>query len=124
MGIYSCTKIFEKQNNKEYDENEIFEALIKLRDLAQESKDKTRSHRKNIDRVNKLKKNTHEINSIHKILTSNNDFNSEPLTNKNSPIKEEWFDLKKVTPFSGIDDSSKPKNKNIIFDDIDDSSEF
>ena len=117
-------KYLKKQKNIEYDENEIFEALIKLREIAQEAKNKTKSHRKNIDRVNKLNKNTHEINSIHKILTSNNDFNSEPLLNKNTPIKEEWFDLEKVTPFSGIDDSSKPKNKHIIFNDIDDSSEF
>ncbi|MFX4239906.1 Mu transposase C-terminal domain-containing protein [Aliarcobacter butzleri] len=120
----TAQKYLKKQKNIEYDENEIFEALIKLREIAQEAKNKTKSHRKNIDRVNKLKKHSPEINITHKILTSNNDFNSASLPNKNTPIKEEWFDLENLTPFNGIDDSSISKNKNIILDDIDDSIEF
>lgn len=120
----AAQKYLKKQNNKEYDENEIFEALIKLREIAQESKDKTKNHRKNIDRVNKLKKHSPEINITHKILTSNNDFNSSSLTTEDLPLKEEWFDLEKLTPFNGIDDSAISKNKNIILNDIDDSIEF
>ncbi|WP_323651880.1 Mu transposase C-terminal domain-containing protein [Aliarcobacter butzleri] len=121
----AAQKYLKKQKNIEYDENEIFEALIKLREIAQEAKNKTKSHRKNIDRVNKLKKHSPEINITHKILTSNNDFNSSSLTTENLPLKEEWFDLEKLTPFNGIDDSSNFKNKNIILDgDIVDSSEF
>lgn len=120
----TAQKYLKKQKNIEYDENEIFEALIKLREIAQEAKNKTKSHRKNIDRVNKLKKHSPEINITHKILTSNNDFNSSSLTTENLPLKEEWFDLENLTPFNGIDDSSISKNKNIILDDIDDSIKF
>jgi putative transposase len=50
----AAQKYLKAMQNREYNEDEVFEALAKLRQMAFESKNKTKTHRKAIDRLSKL----------------------------------------------------------------------
>lgn len=107
----AAQKYLKKENNKEYNEDEIFEALIKLRQIAQDSKNKTKTHRKNIDRVTKLKKHTESPIIESLITTNNNSKNTQEIDDK-SPFKDDWFNEEDLNPFNGIEDNSKTNNPN------------
>lgn len=111
----AAQKYLKKENNKEYNEDEIFEALIRLREIANESKIKTKAHRKNIDRISKLNKFTSSNLNYEKPLKKEDDKNNIELKD------EDWFDMDELVPFEGIDDNSFNK-KNQEIQKLDDSN--
>lgn len=97
----TAQKYLKSLYNREYNEDEVFEALEKLRQLAYESKNKTKTHRKTIDRVSKLR-NTH--NTKDKTTLSK--------SIETGTIQESWLDLEDIKPFDNVDDQSNDsKNK-------------
>lgn len=82
--------------NKDYNEDEVFEALERLRRMAYEAKNKTKTHRKTIDRISKL----HQV-ANHRPQLTNKTATSIKI-NENQELKFEFDDIK---PFDNIDDS-------------------
>jgi len=120
----AAQKYLKTQANKEYKEEEIFEALERLRDIAINSKNKTKTQRKQIDRINKLEQNQKPFN-----ITESSKVKNIP-EDKSIDIKEyedSWFEFEEIIPFTGIDDNTQEDKKvenipNSI--NIDDSSIF
>jgi len=91
---YRATQSYlKKQNEREYKEDEVFEALERLRNLAKDAENKTKSHRKNINRASKVQE--------EKVVIEEN--NSSQPENK---LEDTWFNLEEIKPFSGIDDET------------------
>ena len=96
----AAQKYLKNQKNKEYREDEIFEALEKLREIAFEAKNKTKQQRKNIDRISKLRD---RLNQNHYTSTSGTVVpESEKLSVEEAG--NVWFEIEDITPFSGIED--------------------
>lgn len=111
----AAQKYLKAIQNKDYNEDEVFEALAKLRQMALESKNKTKTHRKLIDRVSKLQQIEEKRPNIAIKSTSM----------KVNAIKDIGFDLNDIKPFDNIDDISKEikkqkaENRNFITPDND-----
>jgi len=104
----AAKKHLNSTNNKNYNENEVFEALERLRQIAFESKNKTKTHRKTIDRISKFNK-TIEQQTVRQKVESE----------KHTPAKVEkaedaWFNLDDIKPFENIDDTFKAREDNQI----------
>lgn len=101
--------------NIEYNENEVFDALEKLKNIAKESKNKTKLHRKIIDRETKHKKHTKKIELISKIGEHSTE-ESKINNGKNHNSNEfDWFE-EDITPFEGIEENiinKKDQDENI-----------
>lgn len=88
---YKATQSYlKKQEEKEYKENDVFEALERLRNIALESKNKTKTHRKQLNRIERISKSTTEIKN----------------TSNKSLIKDTWFNIEDIKPFNDIDDEN------------------
>lgn len=110
-----------KQEDRQYKEDEVFEALDRLRNLAFEAKTKTKTHRKSIDRVSKLyekisstetytSENIEVIPPEDKNFSPNSNELQEKYVHENTPSKikeleESWFDIEDIQPFENIDDN-------------------
>lgn len=92
--------------NRQYNEDEVFEALEKLRQLAYESKNKTKTHRKTIDRISKLNQIEAQKPKVDAQIKS---IGPEPI--KIDDIEEPWFDLEDITAFENIDDTEPKQQK-------------
>ncbi len=97
----AAQKYLKAIQNKDYNEDEVFEALAKLRQMALESKNKTKTHRKLIDRVSKLQQIEEKRPSVA--------IKSTPM--KVEAIKDIGFNLDNIKPFENIDDVSKDTKK-------------
>jgi len=98
----AAKKHLDSINKKNYSEDEVFEALDRLRQIAFESKNKTKAHRKIIDRISKFNR------TDNKTITKK----AEPTNNistKIEKVEDAWFNLDDIQPFENIDDTSKPK---------------
>ncbi len=96
----AAQKYLKDQSNKEYKEEEVFEALERLRDLAFESKKKTKTQRKQIDRISKLQQKVKQDKYTTTAKIEIPETNNPSLDNSDS-----WFDVNDLTPFDGIDDN-------------------
>lgn len=99
-------------HRKIYNEDEVFEALNKLRQMAFDSKNKTKTHRKTIDRISKLKQRSIEK---PKVLIVEQE---EQETIKVEKAQDAWFDLEKITPFEDINDATNSKKQNQVNEDF------
>lgn len=95
--------------NKEYDEVAVFEALERLRNLAKEAKNKTKTHRKIIDREEKRKANSKTVSLIYDDMKANPipNYNLSSQGNKEESTKDnfDWFEGD-IQPFEGIEESA------------------
>lgn len=116
----AAQKYLKTIQNRDYNEDEVFEALAKLRQMALESKNKTKTHRKLIDRVSKL----------NQIEEKRPDMSTESISTKINSIKDMHFDLDNIMPFENIEDVSKDikkqnvENKDFIILDNDEDTIF
>lgn len=116
----AAQKYLKTIQNRDYNEDEVFEALAKLRQMALESKNKTKTHRKLIDRVSKL----------NQIEEKRPDMSTESISKKINSIKDMHFDLDNIMPFENIEDVSKDikkqnvENKDFIILDNDEDTIF
>lgn len=116
----AAQKYLKTIQNRDYNEDEVFEALAKLRQMALESKNKTKTHRKLIDRVSKL----------HQIEEKRPNMSTESTSTKINSIKDMHFDLDNIMPFENIEDVSKDikkqnvENKDFIILDNDEDTIF
>lgn len=95
----AALKHLKRENNREYNETEVFEALNRLREIALNSKTKTKAHRKAINRISK-------VQPVEVILKQDKQDKSH---NKQSHDKidshsSSWFEDDELTPFDEIDD--------------------
>lgn len=97
----AAQKYLKSIQNRDYKEDEVFDALDKLRRMAFESKDKTKSHRKIIDRISKLQQ----------IESKRPDTKTQQDSVKSYNSQDTWLELGDITPFDGIDDISKNVKK-------------
>jgi putative transposase len=104
-----------KQEDRRYNEDEIFEALEKLRRIAEDSKEKTKIHRKQLKRIEnvnhakfpELIQYTKEI--THNILESN--------------INKARFNPNELVAFDGIDDNVDIQKEKITTNHVNQSDE-
>jgi len=94
--VRAAIKHLKNNENREYNESEIFAALERLRSIAIEAKNKTKTHRKNMDRVAKVLKVDSHIpkTKIEQGVTRNNEDESVPD-----------FLFENIEPFDGIVES-------------------
>jgi len=93
----AAQKYLNNINKRDYKEEEVFEALEKLRKIAFEAKSKTKAHRKTIDRVSKLQ----QVAFSDNIPAKKEETIDASIENSN----QSWFDDENLKPFAGIDDS-------------------
>lgn len=93
--------------NREYNEDEVFEALERLRTIAKESKSKTKTHRKIIDREKKQNKAKKEVTLLQDSHKNGIDISMHDNEDDNFG----WFDGE-ITPFDGIEET--PQKQSII----------
>lgn len=103
----AAVRHLKENENRVYNEDEVFSALERMRLIAEDSKNKTKKQRKLIDRANKRNKQTKEVKLLNKeiqTITSNS-------TNIDiKPIEElNWFDGE-ITSFEGIEESTFKEN--------------
>lgn len=98
--IKAARKYLKNIENREYNEDEIFEALARLKQMAKNAKNKTKTHRKIIDRESKQAKYAKEVKLISKETAIDKQIIEE--SNKN---EFDWFN-EEISPFNGIEESS------------------
>ncbi len=104
----AAQKHLKAQEDREYKEEEVFEALERLRQIAFESKNKTKTQRKNIDRISKLH---NKINSDN--FSSSKNVQVQEVNNTSiEEMSENWFDIDDLEAFDGIDDDFNSEDKN------------
>lgn len=92
----AALKHLKRENNKEYNETEVFEALSRLREIALNSKTKTKAHRKTINRISK-------VQPVEVILKQDKSHNKQSH-DKIDSHSNSWFEDDELTPFDEIDD--------------------
>jgi putative transposase len=94
----TAQKYLKNELNKEYKEEEVFEALERLRNIASNSKKKTKTQRKHMER----------INSTKYIPIESTNSNSIKLNNQSNiqNLDDSWFESNDIKPFNGIGDES------------------
>jgi putative transposase len=93
-----------REENREYNETEVFEALNRLREIALNSKTKTKAHRKVINRISK-------VQPVEVVLKK-----EKPYTQPQEKIDDNstsWFEDEDLTPFDEIDDYMEVKQDSI-----------
>lgn len=100
----AAQKYLKSIENREYNEDEVFTALERLKTIAKESKSKTKTHRKLIDREKKQQQAKEDI-FLLKQEPLYKDF-KEVICDEDDNYG--WFDGK-ITPFDGIEESSQNK---------------
>ncbi|MFY9074073.1 Mu transposase C-terminal domain-containing protein [Malaciobacter mytili] len=115
----AAVKHLKQNENRIYNESEVFAALERMRHLAENSKNKTKQQRKLIDRANKRKKQTKEIKLLQDKVQEIGKESQKSLNENTNNF--DWFN-EEIIPFSGIEEysinqkeeSTKNINKNIV----------
>lgn len=100
----AAVKHLKENDNRVYNEDEVFQALERMRHIAENAKNKTKKQRKLIDRANKRQKQTSEIKLLKDDVQSVGQQTANNNDNSNSEDFD-WFD-EEITSFDGIEESS------------------
>ncbi|WP_457745478.1 Mu transposase C-terminal domain-containing protein [Sulfurimonas sp.] len=91
----AALKHLKKEDNREYNETEVFEALNRLREIALNSKTKTKAHRKAINRISK-------VEQIEVVLKKEKTDRQPHEVIVDGSVS--WLEDEELVPFEHIDD--------------------